>query len=414
MPPYRIQQGISSLVNHLGEGNNPKNAHITPIYETSTFVFPDVATGVRIWKNEEPGYIYTRLSNPNMDQLATKYAALEGLDILRAAPETELKKLVDGMVFSSGMAAITSAILALVQSGDTIIAQEALYGATFTFLNKMSAQYGFRTVWLHEPSIENWEKAFKDHPHAKLAYVETPSNPTMSIVDLASVVEIAHRSGAWVMADNTFATPYCQRPLTLGADVVAHSTTKYLNGHGLIIGGAVISRYPEFINGPLASMLTLMGGCPSPFDCWLANNGLKTFELRMERHCANAMAVARFLENHTKVATVNYPGLESHPDHAIASRQMSAYGGTMSFELKGGFKAGETLMNRVRLATLAVSLGTVDTLIQHPASMTHSTVPEADRLNMGITNGLVRLSVGIENIEDTLEDLDQALEGCQG
>jgi methionine-gamma-lyase len=413
MAAYRTSQGISTLVNHLGEGNNPHHAHITPIYETSTFEFPDVATGVHIWKGEEPGYIYTRLTNPNSDQLADKIAALEGLDLLRADPEKELQEVVAAKVFSSGMAAVTSAILACVHQGDTVIAQEALYGATYNFLKNTASQYGIKTVWLHEPTPENWEAAFKNNPGAKLAYAETPSNPTLSIVDLAAAAETAHRYGAWLMVDNTFATPYCQRPLTLGADVVLHSTTKYLNGHGLIIGGAVISTHVDYVNGPLASMLITLGGCPSPFDCWLANNGLKTFELRMERHCANAMKAAQYLQNHPKIAEVYYPGLESRPDYPIAKKQMSSFGGMISFELKGGYPAGEALMNRVRLATLAVSLGTVDTLIQHPASMTHSTVAEADRRNMGITNGLVRFSVGIENIEDILADLDQALEGCE-
>lgn len=412
MAAYHSSQGIGTLVNHLGEGKNPQNAHVTPIYQTSTFEFPDVAAGVSIWKGEEPGYIYTRLSNPNSDQLAAKIAALEAFDLLRASPERKPEEIATGLVFSSGMAAVTSAILARVHCGDTVIAQEALYGATYNFLKNMAPQYGIQTVWLHDPTPENWEAAFRQNPGAALAYAETPSNPTLSLVDLPAAAEIAHRHGAWLMVDNTFATPYCQRPLTHGADVVLHSTTKYLNGHGVIIGGAVVSPHRDYIQGPLATIQSALGGSPSPFDCWLANNGLKTFELRMERHCANAMAAARYLEAHPKVAQVYYPGLESRPDYPIARRQMSSFGGMISFELKGGYAAGEALMNRVQLATLAVSLGTVDTLIQHPASMTHSTVAEADRRQMGITNGLIRFSVGIENCEDILADLDQALAGC--
>jgi methionine-gamma-lyase len=232
----------------------------------------------------------------------------------------------------------------------------------------------------------------------------------MALVDLAGVAETAHRHKAWLMVDNTFASPYCQRPLTDGADVVLHSTTKYLSGHGLVIGGTVISRHVGWVRKELYGLLKVLGGSASPFDAWLANIGLKTFELRMQRHCENAMLVARYLENHPKVERVYYPGLESHPDHALARRQMHDYGGMIAFELKGGMRAGEALMNHVETCTLAVSLGNVDTLIQHPASMTHSAVPREERLNAGITDGLVRLSVGIENVEDIIRDLDCALE----
>ncbi|TLM99537.1 methionine gamma-lyase, partial [bacterium] len=294
------------------------------------------------------------------------------------------------------MAAVATAILACVKSGQTVIAQEALYGATYTFLKTVAPKYGVKTVWLTDPSVENWEAAFKQHPEAALAYAESPANPTMALVDLAGVAEVSHRHNAWLMVDNTFASPYCQRPLTLGADVSLHSTTKYLSGHGLVIGGAVISRHVDWVHKDLYGLLKVLGGSESPFDAWLANIGLKTFELRMQRHCESAMTVARYLESHAKVARVYYPGLESHPDHALARRQMHDYGGMIAFELKGGMAAGEALMNRVQTCTLAVSLGNVDSLIQHPASMTHSAVPREERLSAGITDGLVRLSVGIE------------------
>ena len=401
--------GLGTLVNHVAEGHNPLHAHISPIYQTSTFSFPDVATGVAIWKGEQPGYIYTRMDNPNMDQLATKVAALEGLDLLRAQPDVEQDKLVAGMVFGSGMAAITSSILACVKAGDTIIAQQALYGATFTFLHDMAPAYGIKTVCITDPTPENWEAAFAANPEARLAFAESPANPAMTIVDLAAVAEIAHRHNAWLMVDNTFASPYCTRPLTLGTDVVVHSTTKYLCGHGLVVGGVAVSSHPDWVHTSLYSRLKLLGGAASPFDSWLVNIGLKTFELRMQRHCENAMAVARCLVDHPAVAEVYYPGLEDSPGHEIAKKQMSSFGGMLSFELKGGFKAGEDMMNRVRLATLAVSLGNVDSLIQHPASMTHSGVSPDERCRMGISDGLVRFSVGIENIEDILQDLEQAL-----
>ncbi|MDR3573363.1 MAG: aminotransferase class I/II-fold pyridoxal phosphate-dependent enzyme [Anaerolineaceae bacterium] len=412
MRPIQPRHGISTLVNHVGEGSDPLLSHVNPIYQTSTFYFPDVATGAALFKGEQPGYIYSRLSNPNTDQLAAKIAALEGLDLLRAQPDRPAEEVVAGQVLASGMAAITTAILARVKGGQTIIAQGLLYSATYNFLHEFATQYGIQLVWLDDCSPQSWQAAFEKAPQAVLAYAETPVNPSMAIVDLAAVAEIAHRHQAWLMVDNTFATPYCQRPLTLGADVVVHSTTKYLSGHGLIIGGAVVSRHVDFIHNPLHNTLILLGGCASPFDAWLTNNGLKTFELRMERHCQNAMQVASFLENHPKVARVDYPGLESHPDAALARRQMAAFGGMMSFELKGGFSAGVALMEHVQVCVLAVSLGNLDTLICHPASMTHVTVSAETRQAMGISDGQVRLSVGIENIEDVLEDFEQGLRCC--
>jgi methionine-gamma-lyase len=404
------KQGLSTLVNHVGEGHNPLHSHITPIFQTSTFSFPDVATGAAIFKGEDPGYVYTRMGNPNQLQLAEKYAVLEGIDLLRAAPERPASEITAALVFSSGMSAVSTAILACVKSGQTVIAQEALYGATYTFLKNVAPNYGIKTVWLTDPTVENWEAAFQQHPEAVLAYAESPANPTMALVDLAGVAEVAHHHKAWLMVDNTFASPYCQRPLTLGADVVVHSTTKYLSGHGLVIGGAVISQHVSWVRKELSGLLKALGGSESPFDAWLANIGLKTFELRMQRHCENAMTVARYLESHPKIARVYYPGLESHPDHALARRQMFDYGGMIAFELKGGLTAGEALMNNVQMMTLAVSLGNVDSLIQHPASMTHSAVPREERLSAGISDGLVRLSVGIENVEDILKDLEYALE----
>lgn len=409
MPAIDPRQGIGTLVTHAAEMNDPLNAHVAPIYETSTFYFPDVDTGASRFRGEAPGYIYTRLTNPNFDQLAFKIAVLEGLDLLRAQPEAPVEEVVRGMLFASGMAAVTAAILARVHGGQTIIAQQNIYSASFNFLHDMLPQYGIQVIWLQDAGVDHWEAAFREHPEAVLAYAETPANPTLNLVDLRAVAEIAHRSGAWLMVDNTFATPFCQRPLTLGADVVLHSTTKYLSGHGLTIGGAVISRHPGYVKEPLTKMFKILGGCPSPFDAWLANIGLKTFELRMQRTLDNALRVACYLEAHPRVAHVYYPGLESHPDYALAKQQMFSGGGMMAFELKGGFDSGVALMNHVRVSTLAVSLGNVDSLISHPASMTHSNVSPEARREMGITDGLVRYSVGIENVEDVIADLDQAL-----
>lgn len=409
MGKFQPKHGFGTLVNHVAEGNNPKHAHVTPIYQTSTFSYPDVATGVAIWKGEEPGYIYTRLGNPNHDQLAQKVAVLEGLDLVREQPDKNPMEIVAGQVFSSGMAAVTTCLMTCAGAGDTIISQEAIYGGSYQFLNDIAPRLGIKMVWLKDPTPEAWEAAFEAHPSARIAYAESPTNPTMDIVDLAFVAQVAHTKGAWLMVDNTFATPYCQRPITLGADVTIHSTTKYLSGHGLVVGGVAVSPHVDWVKKPLQSVLKTLGGTPSPFDTWLTNIGLKTFELRMQRHNENAMAVAQYLNQHSKVAEVYYPGLPSHPGHAVAAKQMSCFGPMLSFELKGGFEAGESLMNHVQVATLAVSLGNVDTLIEHPASMTHMGVPRETRLRMGLTDGLVRLSVGVENVEDIIADLDQAL-----
>ena len=410
MYQFSSNHSIGTLVTHIGEDDNPSYAHVTPIYQTSTFNFPDVATGAGIVSRTQPGYYYTRLGNPNLEQLSRKIAVLEGLDLIRAHPETDPSALIAGLVFASGMAAITGVFLSCLKAGDTIIAQEAVYAATFTFLKDIAQSLGIQVAWVRDTGQAGWEATFKAHPGARLVYAETPANPTMAVVDLKMVAELAHQHSAWLAVDNTFASPYCQRPLSLGADIVIHSTTKFLSGHGALTGGVVVSSHPDYMHKSLYTFLKVMGGIPSPFDSWLANLGLKTFELRMQRHCENTLQVARFLATHPAVAMVHYPGLEDDPGHEIAKRQMHAYGGMMSFELKGGMQAGIRLMERVRVATLAVSLGNVDTLIEHPASMTHGPVPREDRLNQGITDGLVRLSVGIENLPDILADLEQALQ----
>jgi len=409
MKPISPNLGLSTLLNHTGIEDPGYGAHVLPIYQTATFRFPDTVRGRAIVSRREHGYYYTRIANPNLEHLARKIAILEGLDILRLHPEAEPDHLVAGLVFSSGMAAVSALFLAHLQAGDTVIAQENLYGNTFNWLNGNAPRLGIRVAWVKDTSAQGWEAAFKANPGARLAYAESPANPTMWVVDLHMVAELAHAHGCWLGVDNTFATPYCQRPLGLGADVVLHSTTKYLSGQGAIIGGALVSSHSDFIHGPLQQVLKQFGGVPSPFDAWLADLGLRTFELRMQRHCENALQVARYLQGHPRVSEVHYPGLESHPGYEIARRQMSSFGGMMSFELKGGYEAGEAMLNRVRIATLAVSLGNVDTLIQHPASMTHFDVPREERLAIGLTDGLVRLSVGIENVDDLIADLDQAL-----
>lgn len=402
--------GIGTLMNHVAEGQDPSGAEIAPIYQSSTFAFPSAAAAAAVFKGEQQGYIYTRFDNPNSDQVTAKLAALEGFDLMRAHPELPLEQQVAGRLFCSGMAAITGAILPLVKSGQTILAQQALYSASYNFLNDLSSRFNLNVVWVSDLTPAGWEQAFTAHPQAVLAFAETPANPALAMVDLAAAAEIAHRYGAWLVVDNTFATPYCQRPFNLGADVVIHSTTKYLCGHGQIIGGAVLSTHLDYVNGPLFSILKTYGGSPSPFDAWLTNTGLKTFELRMQRHCSNALQIAAWLEQHPKVARVYYPGLPSHPDHVLALRQLvNGFGGMVSFELKGGLQAGIHLMDHLHLLILAPTLGNTESLVQHPASMSHSGLPAETRRAMGISDGLVRFSVGIENPDDLIADLDQAL-----
>jgi methionine-gamma-lyase len=409
MKTFSARYGLSTLVNHYSEGEHALNAHLAPIYQSATFSFPDVNTGIAIETGEQSGYIYTRVGNPNARQLASKIAMLEGLDLLQARPGSAPEEVVGGIAFGSGMAAISAAVLGRVRAGDMIIAQHALYGDTYNFLSDLASKLGIRLAWVMEPSPEGWQAALQTNPHPALVYVETPVNPTLQVIDLAAVAELAHQQGSWLVVDNTFASPYCQRPLSLGADVVVHSTTKFLSGHGAVIGGVVVSPHLDYLKEGVQRVLERMGGAPGPFDCWLANLGLRTFELRMQRHCENATQIAHYLEGHPKVAQVNYPGLESNAGYAVACKQMLAFGGILSFELKGGLEAGKLLMDQVQVITLAVSLGNVDTLIQHPASMTQSRMPREERLRMGVSDGLVRLSAGIENTADLLDDLEQAL-----
>jgi methionine-gamma-lyase len=409
--PHKL--GLGTLVTHYQEGDNPYHTHITPIYQTSTYAFPDIQTGMDIFDGRVDGFIYSRSDHPNARQLALKIAALEGIDLLKKAPQSHVKDVVAGKIFSSGMAAISTGVLAIAQAGSTIIAQQMLYGNTYNLLKKLAPQYGIEVVYVDGSNLDAWEAAFAKHPETVLAYLETPANPTMEIVDIESVSRFAHASGAWVMVDNTFATPYCQRPLSLGADIVAHSTTKYLSGHGIIIGGSISTRHPDFLDPEKAQFMLaskVFGGAPSPFDTWLAHIGLKTFELRMQRHIENASQTASWLAAHPKVARVYYPGLPENPGHIVASKQMiNGFGGMLSFELKGGYNAGVQLMDNLNLITLAVSLGNVDSLIEHPASMTHAALSPEDRLEFGVTDSLIRFSVGIENIDDVIDDLDRAL-----
>lgn len=385
--------GFATKAVHAGQEPDPLTGALsTPIYQTSTFVFPNVDVGAARFAGEQEGYIYTRLGNPTQAALEEKMAVLESGEA--------------ALALASGMAAVSAAILALVQAGDHLISDETVYGCTHAFISHMLTKFGVEVTFVDASDPRNVEAAMR--PNTKVVYVETPCNPTLKLIDLRAVAEIAHRGGAQVIVDNTFMSPYYQRPLELGCDVVIHSATKYIGGHGDVIAGIIVGR-KEYIDTVRGTTLKDIGGVISPFDAWLLLRGLKTLVLRAERCNDNAMQVAQWLEKQPQVERVYYPGLPSHPQHELAKRQMYGFGGMIAFELKGGFEAGKTVMNSVRLCRLAVSLGDVDTLIQHPASMTHSPVPREERLKAGISDGLVRLSCGVEDVRDIIADLAQAL-----
>ncbi len=368
-------------------------AHIRPIYQTSTFVFENVEQGANRFAGSKDGYIYSRLGNPTVREFEKKIALLEGGE--------------DAAAFASGMGAISASIMALVDAGDHIVAAQSLYSCTHVFLSHFIKRFNIETTYVDATDTGNIVAAIK--PNTRIIYVESPANPNMSLVDLKATALAAKEHGVTVIVDNTFMTPYWQRPLELGCDVVVHSATKYIGGHGLVIAGATAGSQ-EFINNVKETTLKDIGAVMSPFEAWLLNIGLKTFGIRMEKHEKNAMLVAKWLENNPKVKLVYYPGLTSHPQHSLAKKQAEGFGAMIAFELKGGLNAGITLMNNVEMIHLAVSLGNVDSLIQHPASMTHSSCTREERLTAGISDGLVRLSVGIEEPEDIISDLEQAFD----
>lgn len=389
-----MKKGIGTMSIHTGNHKNPFGALAVPIYQTSTFVFDSAEQGGKRFALEEEGYIYSRLGNPTTAVFEEKIAALEGGE---AAVAT-----------SSGIGAITSTLWTLLKAGDHVIADKTLYGCTFAYLNHGVAKFGVEVDFIDTSDLELVRKTMKSN--TRVVYLETPANPNMKVIDIKAVAEIAHTNpNTLVVVDNTFATPFCQRPLELGCDVVVHSVTKYLNGHGDVIAGVVISKKEIIDQVRLVGVKDMTGSVLGPTEAFYIIRGMKTFELRMRRHCENAMKVAEYLEAHDKIEKVYYPGLKSHDGYEVASKQMDAFGGILAFELKGGFEAGKTLLNNVKMAALAVSLGDAETLIQHPASMTHSPYTKEERLAAGITDGLVRLSVGLENIEDIIADLEYGL-----
>jgi methionine-gamma-lyase len=379
---------------HAAEKPDPVyGAHTTPIYQTSTFIFENSRQGAARFSGEDAGFVYARLppNTPTHAVLAEKFAALEGGEA--------------GQTFASGMAAITAVVLTALKQGDHLISTDVVYGCTYSLFSEILPGLGIEVSFVDTTKIENIRRALK--PETKMLFLETPANPTMAVCDIREIAELAKKNEIISVVDNTFATPYFQKPLESGADISLSSCTKYIGGHADLLGG-IIAGSKSFMRN-LASVVGYTGGVMGPHEAWLCIRGLKTLHIRMERHSENAMKIAEFLESRPEIEWVRYPGLPSHPQHETAKKQMSGYSGMLSFELKDGIEAGRRLMDNVRLCSLAVSLGATDTLIQHPASMTHACVPLNVRERIGITDGLVRLSVGIEDSEDIITDLEQAL-----
>ena len=389
--------GFGTKAIHAGNVNDQQyGALTTPIYQTSTFVFDSCEQGGRRFAGAEDGYIYTRLGNPTVSVLENKVAALEGGEACVAT--------------GSGMGAISSCLWTIAGAGRHIVADGTLYGCTFALLSHGMARYGVEVDFVDASDPENVKAHLK--PNTAAVYLETPANPNLKISDIAAISEAAHAYNPEikVVCDNTFASPALQNPLKLGADVVVHSATKYLNGHGDVIAGFVVGKADFISEVRMFGLKDMTGAVLDPFAAFLILRGLKTLEIRMERHCASAKKIAAFLDAHPAVEKVYFPGLAAHPGHEIAARQMADFGGMLSFEVKGGRSAGTKLVNAMKLITVAVSLGDAETLIEHPASMTHSTYSAEELEASGIPAGLIRLSVGLENVEDIIADLRQALD----
>ena len=398
--------GFSSIAIHGNQNRHPNSAHLTPIYATSTFTFDTADQGMERFAGIQDGYIYSRWGNPTFTDAENVIASLETFGI-NNDDGTPLE--VKALLHASGQAAMSTMFLSNLKPGDKVLTHFSLYGGTYELLTKVLAQNGIETIVADLRDLTITEDLLKKEPAIKLVHIETPANPTIQCVDIEEVTKLAKAHSLLVTVDNTFATPYLQSPFKYGVDFVFHSTTKFLNGHGTAIGGVLLGRDIEFMKTKATKWHRLLGGNSNPFDAFLLIQGMKTLELRMDRHCDNAVQVAAFLQKHPAVEKVNFNGLPSHPDYAVAQKQMRRPGAMLSFELKDGLMAGKKFIDNLQMCVRAVSLGTVDTLLSHPASMTHYGVPREERIKYGITDGLIRMSVGIENIADILRDLDQSL-----
>mgnify|MGYP000624984758 CR=1 FL=1 len=393
--------GWSSLAIHGGHRQDPMYAHQTPIYASSTYIFDTAEQGMRRFSGEEEGFIYSRWGNPTITEAEEKIAALETFGS---------GKEVKAILHASGMAAISTLMMGTLKAGDKIITHFSLYGGTDELVTKILPSFGITAVIADLRDLNKAEELVKLDKAIKLMYLETPANPTIQCVDIEALGQLAKQHGLLLACDNTFATPYLQQPFNYDVDFIVHSTTKFLNGHGTAISGALLGKDIELMKTKMTKTHRLLGGNSNPFDAFLLIQGMKTLEVRMERHCHNALEVANFLEDHPAVSKVNYTGLPSHPDHHTALKQMRHPGAMLSFELKKGLQGGIAFMNKLQMCVRTVSLGTCDTLLSHPASMTHYSVPKEEREKYGITDGLIRMNVGIENIQDIINDLAQALQ----
>jgi methionine-gamma-lyase len=393
-------KGFSTSAIHAGHRQDPNYAHLTPIYASSTYVFDSAEQGMQRFSGKEEGFIYSRWGNPNMLEAEEKIVTLEtfGLDINAHA-----------LLHASGMGAISTLMMSTLKAGDKVLSHYSLYGGTQNFLGSILPDLNIGNVIADLRDPQKAEDILKNDPSIKLLYLETPANPTVQIVDLEVLTAIGKKYGCKVAVDNTFATPYLQQPFKYGVDFIMHSTTKFLNGHGTAIGGVLLGRDIEFMKTKVTKVHRLIGANSNGFDSFLLTMGMKTLPVRMDRHCSNSEKIAQFLSHHKNVQGVNYNGLNNHPAYELSKKQMRHPGAMMSFELQGGLNGGIKFINQLQLCTKTVSLGTCDTLVCHPASMTHYSVPHEEKIKYGITDGLIRMSVGMEDIEDLLEDLDSAL-----
>jgi cystathionine beta-lyase/cystathionine gamma-synthase len=386
--PYEVETdpSLATLALHAGTSPDPATgALLTPIYQSTTYVMEAVGS--------HKGFTYSRTANPTVSALERRLAALEGAE--------------HASCYGTGLGATAALALALLKAGDRALLSDVVYGGTVRLFQQVLSKFGVESEFVDAADLAAWETAL-GRP-ARLVFIETPANPTLKLTDIEAVARLAHAAGAVVVVDNTLQTPVLQRPLELGADIVLHSTTKFIEGHNATLGGALITRDAD-LHEKVSFLRNAIGAIQSPMNAWLTLQGVKTLPLRMERHSDNALKIARFLEGHPKVTTIHYPGLESFPQHALARRQQRSGGALMAFEVEGGTEAGIRVMNSVRLCSLAENLGAAETLVTHPASMTHLAVPVEQRLATGITDGLIRISVGLENPDDLIADLRQALE----
>ncbi len=386
-------KGVNTQVTHAGE--NPDTVHGSvgiPIYQTSTFKFRDADHGARLFGGEEKGYVYTRIGNPTTDAFEEAVALLE--------------HGVGGIATASGMAAVCGVYMAYLGAGAHMVGTDAVYGSSRMVIENDFSRFGVESSFVDTANLDLVQRSMK--PNTKLLYIETPANPTIKLTDIEACSKIAHDHNALLVVDNTFMSPILQNPLDLGADVVLHSITKYINGHTDVVGGVIIAKIQADYDR-LKSIINATGGTMDPHQSWLVLRGMRTLSLRVQRGQENAQNLAEFLEAHPKIDWVRYPGLKSHPQHELACRQMKGFGSMISFEVKGGLNNGKTVLNNLNLPQLAVSLGGYESLIQHPASMTHANIPENQRIAAGITDGLVRFAVGTEDVEDLQADLEQAL-----